>query len=75
MYQPRIFWVLGFWVLDTALGFSFRVLGSFGFGCFGLWVSFGFGGFGVSIVLRFGFGVLVLVSFSDYCNEAIHPAS
>jgi hypothetical protein len=43
--------LLGFGVL----GFGFLVLGSFGFGCFGVWVSFGFGGFGIWIVLGFWF--------------------
>jgi hypothetical protein len=54
---------LGFGVWGFGYSFEFRV--SFGFVRFGFWVSFGFG----------GFGVLILLFFSDCCNEAIHRAS
>jgi hypothetical protein len=62
------FWVSFGSVLGLAVLSQFWV--SFGFGCFGSVLGLGdLDSFGV------WFEVLVLVFFSDYCNEAIHRAS
>jgi hypothetical protein len=60
MYQHQNFWALGFGYSFGFWVWVFWVLGQFWF--WGIWDLD-------------SFGVLVLVFFSDYCNEAIHRAS